>query len=147
MLLHIYCTKVLVAKLYYSTYISQLWSGDSNQISEKVQKEGKRSCELFRDIFSVTGQGRKPRPGLGSLPWPAPLWAPFTRTPSGRPSHASSARWSTAESPRLHRATEWEVWSVKLAVSFWFPTGFQRASWLRWLRYFLLEIVKKTVNP
>ena len=29
--------------------------------------------------FWVTGQGRKPRPGLGSLPWPAPLWAPFTR--------------------------------------------------------------------
>ena len=25
--------------------------------------------------FSVTGQGRKPRPGLGSLPWPAPLRA------------------------------------------------------------------------
>ena len=37
--------------------------------------------------FSVTGQGRKPRPGLGSLPWPAPLWTPFTRAPSRRPSH------------------------------------------------------------
>ena len=36
--------------------------------------------------FWVTGQGRKPRPGLGSLPWLAPLWAPFTRTPRGRPS-------------------------------------------------------------
>ena len=38
MLLHIYCTKVLVIKLYYSTYICQLWSGDSNQISEKAIK-------------------------------------------------------------------------------------------------------------
>ena len=54
--------------------------------------------------FSVTGQGRKPRPGqgrksrpgLGSLPWPAPLRAPFTRGPSGRPSHAWSTRLSTA---------------------------------------------------
>ena len=39
-LLHIYCTKVLVVKLYYSTYISQLWSGDSNQISKKGFKKG-----------------------------------------------------------------------------------------------------------
>ena len=46
--------------------------------------------------FSVTGQGRKPRPGLGSLPWPAPLRAPFTRGPSRRPSHAWSTRLSTA---------------------------------------------------
>ena len=45
MLLHIYCTKVLVVKLYYSTYICQLWSGDSNQISSKG---GKRSNEQFR---------------------------------------------------------------------------------------------------
>ena len=58
--------------------------------------------------FSVTGQGRKPRPGLGSLPWPAPLRAPFTRAPSRRPSHTRSARWSTTGSPRLQRATEWE---------------------------------------
>ena len=55
--------------------------------------------------FWVTGQGRNPRPGLGSLPWPAPFWAPFTRAPSRRPSHARSARWSTAESPRLLWAT------------------------------------------
>ena len=44
-MLHIYCTKVLVVKLYYSTYISQLWSGDSNQNSSK---RGKRSNERFR---------------------------------------------------------------------------------------------------
>ena len=31
--------------------------------------------------FWVTGQGRKPRPGLGSLPWPAPLWAPSPELP------------------------------------------------------------------
>ena len=38
LLLHIYCTKVLVAKLYYSTYICQLWSGDSKQMSDKAIK-------------------------------------------------------------------------------------------------------------
>ena len=38
MLLHIYCTKVFVVKLYYSKYISLLRSGDSNQISEKAIK-------------------------------------------------------------------------------------------------------------
>ena len=38
MLLHIYCIKVLVVKLYYNTFICQLWSGDSKQISEKVTK-------------------------------------------------------------------------------------------------------------
>ena len=70
-----------------------------------------------------------PRPGLGSLPWSAPLWAPFTRAPSRRSSHAWSARWSTAESPRLLRATEWAEWSVKLWVSFSPPIGFQRTSW------------------
>ena len=38
MLLHIYCTKALVVKLYYNTYICQLWSGDSKQISDKAIK-------------------------------------------------------------------------------------------------------------
>ena len=38
MLLHIYCTKVLVVKLYYNTYIWKLWSGDSKQISDKAIK-------------------------------------------------------------------------------------------------------------
>ena len=32
--------------------------------------------------FWVTGQGRKPRPGLGSLPWPASLWAPSPELPA-----------------------------------------------------------------
>ena len=52
MLLHIYCTKVLVVKLYYNTYISQLRPGDSTQISKKkFQKWGKRSNEGFRGII------------------------------------------------------------------------------------------------
>ena len=42
LLLHIYCTKVLVAKLYYSTYICQLWSGASNQISNQMSKNGSK---------------------------------------------------------------------------------------------------------
>ena len=38
LLLHIYCTNVLVAKFFYSTYICQLWMGDSKQISDKAIK-------------------------------------------------------------------------------------------------------------
>ena len=46
----------MVAKLYYSTYICQLWSGDSNQMSNQMSKkgsktEGKRSSEGFRGII------------------------------------------------------------------------------------------------
>ena len=42
----------MVVKLYYNTYICQLWSGDSNRISKKkVQKGGKRSNEGFRGII------------------------------------------------------------------------------------------------
>ena len=45
----------------------------------------------FGDIFQL----------LAKAAWPAPLRAPFTRAPRGRPSCARSARWSTARSPRL----------------------------------------------
>ena len=73
MLLHIYCTEVLVVKLYYSTYISQLWSGDSNQISEKAIKGLNYEALLnYGVIFlllltKAASQGL----GLGLLPWPA----------------------------------------------------------------------------
>ena len=58
MLLHIYCTKVLVVKLYYSTYICQLRSGDSNQISKKGFKKGAKGQmrDLEGSLFCFTGQ-------------------------------------------------------------------------------------------
>ena len=71
--------------------------------------------------FWVTGQGRKPRPGLGSLPWPAPLWASFTRTPSRRPSHTLGAVRSTTGSSSLLWATEWaeSLWLLSVSPALW----------------------------
>ena len=77
---------------------------------------------LFRPYFcnelvnrghqSGAGQGRKPRPGLGFLPWPVTqkyyLSKPPLVTSSPTPPQASvGAAQSTAESPRLLLATEW----------------------------------------
>ena len=61
---------------------------------------------------SGAGQDRKPRPGLGFLPWPVTqkyyLSKPPLVTSSPTPPQASvGAAQSTAESPRLLWATEW----------------------------------------
>ena len=88
MLLHIYCTKVLVVKLYYNTYISQLWSGDSNQISKKGFKNGgKRSHEGFRGVIILLFLAKVQSLSLGQrfcgLARPASLLV--TIAPCGRP--------------------------------------------------------------
>ena len=69
---------------------------------------------------SGAGQGRKPRPGLGFLPWPVTqkydLSKPPLVTSSPTPPQASvGAAQSTAESPRLLWVTEWAV-SLQLLV-------------------------------
>ena len=61
---------------------------------------------VWRDIFELLAKAGSQ--GLAWAPCPGqPTLGPFTRAPSGRPSGARSARWSTTESPRLLRATEW----------------------------------------
>ena len=99
---------------------------------------------LERSYFWVTGQGRKPRPGLGFLPWPAPLsWPLFTRTPSRRPCHTRGAAQSTAESPRLLWAAEWveSLWLLLIEpLARVLPP---KASWWSAWDIFLLEITKE----
>ena len=146
MLLHIYCTKVLVVKLYYSTYISQLWSGDSNQISSKG---GKRSNEGFRGGI------------IFLLYWPEHGCSSLTES-----SHALISPRCGDSSPQLPLnpppssvileeenwvgppVNEWEgpASSIRFVSYTRRSLWCQRASSWCW-RHFLLEIIKKTVSP
>ena len=62
---------------------------------------------VWRDIFELLAKAGSQ--GLAWAPCPGQPHSgpPFTRTPSGRPSHAQGAVQSTARSPRLLWATEW----------------------------------------
>ena len=61
---------------------------------------------VWRDIFELLAKA-----GSQGLACPCPgqphSGSPFTRTPSGRPSHAQGTVQSTTGSPRLLWATEW----------------------------------------
>ena len=96
--------------------------------------------------FWVTGQGRKPRPDLGSWPWPAPLWAPV---------HQNS-QWKTWPCSRHSTVHRWEPQAavghrvggiIMATLSFAFSLSSTSIRFMmKCLRYFLLEILKKTVS-
>ena len=99
---------MLVVKLHYSTYISQLWSGDSNQISKKrIQKGGKRSYEGFIGmiIFAYSGQGTKPKPRPGFVPWPGLPVSWSSQVPAVDSHYAGCVARATAGT----RARDWQA--------------------------------------
>ena len=89
--------------------------------------------------FWVTGQGRKPRPGLSSLPWPAPLG----------PIHQSS-QWKTFPGSKCKMVHCWEPQAteghrvrgmISETLSFVLTSNLISKSFMmKCLRYFLLEI-------
>ena len=103
--------------------------------------------EVWRDIFELPAKAGSQ--GLAWAPCPGQPHSgpPFTRTPSRRPSHARGAVQFTAGSSRLLWATEW-VESLWLLLSIAFSWSSTSTSFMmKCLRYFLLEILKKTVSP
>ena len=83
---------------------------------------------------SGAGQGREPRPGLGFLPWPV------TEKYLSKPPLVTVEP-QAAEGLRMGRI-------ILATFSFAFTlSSISRSSVMKWLRYFLLEIVKKTKSP
>ena len=100
-------------------------------------REGLLLGALVNRAQSGAGQGREPRPGLGFLPWPVTekylSKPPLVTVDPQEPQAAEGLRMS-----RIILAT----FSFAFTLS-----SISRSSVMKWLRYFLLEIVKKTKSP
>ena len=96
--------------------------------------EGLPLGALVNGAQSGAGQGREPRPGLDLLPWPV------TEKYLSKPPLVTVEP-QAAEGLRMSRI-------ILATFSFAFTlSSISRSSVMKWLRYFLLEIVKKTKSP
>ena len=96
--------------------------------------EGLLLGALVNGAQSGAGQGREPRPGLAFLPWPV------TEKYLSKPPLVT-VECQAAEGLRMGRI-------ILATFSFAFTlSSISRSSVMKWLRYFLLEIVKKTKSP
>ena len=97
--------------------------------------------------FSVTGQGRKARPGQGSLALASPTLGPVHQSSQQKTFPHSKCKMVHHQEPQAaegHRVGG----MISETLSFIFTSNsISKSFMMKCLRYFLLEILKKTVSP